>query len=164
MSTITVRQPVQHIPRFRKWLVSRTAVGQAIAPFGLEPIYPYGVHASYIYTDDDGVAALLPNLILKSSLYKEHVFSCINYAFEVWQICGKRYGLNTWVPVIGRIPNYEDRHAWVLIMVGNEHGLIPDKFLYFEPNDGWMMGKELEAAYQAFPIGSEGYKGELIFY
>jgi len=156
--------PVIHIPSFKSWGIQGYYVAQAIKGLGLENLYPGGVHAWYWYTDEDGIAVLLPDLILKSSLYKQDRFTCINYAYKVWNECSQRFGLNTWLPVIGRIPDVEVRHAWNLILVGNENGLLPSKFLYFEPNDGWEFNKELETAYQAFPIGEEGYKGEMIFY
>jgi len=47
--------------------------------------------------------------------------------------------------------------------MGNEGGLKTDQFLFFEPNDGWEMG-DLELAYQSFPLGKEGYTGEMIFF
>jgi len=122
------------------------------------------VHKWYSYTNSDGRAVLLPHLLQKSDLYKPSIFTCINYAFEVWNICGRTYELNTWVPVIGRISDSNARHAWILIMVGDETGLKKDEFLFFEPNDGWEMGKQLELAYQAFPVGAEDYQGEMIFY
>lgn len=162
MSKFVVK--VEHIPTFKRWVTSRSDVTDKLAALGLEPLYPNGVHSQYYYTDEDGGAKLLPDLILASSLYKANVFTCLNYAFKVWNECSRRYDLNTWVPVIGRIPNYEPRHAWILTMLGDENGLNLDKFLYFEPYDGWEMGIELENAYQAFPIGEEGYRGELIFY
>lgn len=163
MSQIKTQQPVIHIPSFNKWKIGRYQVCQAMQALGLEELYSYGVHRQYWFTDENGVSVLLPNLILKSNLYVD-AFTCVNYAFKVWNECSQRFGLNTWVPVIGRIPNVEVRHAWSLILVGNEIGLLPDKFLYFEPNDGWDFNIELEAAYQAFPIGEQGYKGEMVFY
>lgn len=164
MSLIKPRNPIVHIPSFRKWGVPCSYVDEKIRGLGLEPLYPRGVHDVYFYTDTEGGAKLLPHLLQKSSLYKPSKFTCINYAFRVWNECSQRYELNTWVPVIGRIPNYEPRHAWILIMLGNKNGLNLDEFLFFEPNSGWEMGIELELAYQVFPIGKEGYKGELIFY
>jgi len=82
----------------------------------------------------------------------------------MWNEVSSKYELNTWVPIIGRIPGYDDRHAWLLLLLGDETGLIRDDFLYCEPNDGWEFCAELELAYQAFPIGEEGYQGEKIFY
>lgn len=163
MSKLKVQEPVIHIPTFKKWGVPRSYVTGIVSDLGLELLYP-GVHALYWYTDPEGCSKLIPHLLLKSGLYKKDVFTCINYAYKVWNEASSRYGLNTWVPVIGKIPGYEPKHAWSLILVGNETGLIVDDFLYFEPNDGWEMGIKLEAAYQAFPIGEEGYKGEMIFY
>jgi len=163
MSQVKVQQPVTHIPSFKRWSVSRYYAEQALKPFGFEFLYPGGVHANYYYTDTGGVIRLLPHLLFKSNLYKPDIFTCINYAYKVWLECGDKYDLNTWIPVIGRIPNYKPRHAWILIMTGNEEGFIPEEFLFFEPNDGWDMGIKLEAAGQAFPIGGEGYKGEFIF-
>jgi len=162
MSKIKIQQTVIHLPSFKKWLTTRATVSQKLEPLGLEPLYP-GVHATYWYTDVEGCVNLLPHLILKSSLYKP-TFTCINYAFKVWSEASSLYNLNTWVPVIGRIPGYNVRHAWNLILLGNETGLIKDNFLYFEPNAGWQFGAELEQAYQAFPMGKEGYTGEMVFY
>lgn len=163
MSQLKPQNPVIHIPSFKRWATTRATVSQKLEALGLQPLYP-GVHGTYLFTDTEGCSKLLPNLILKSDLYKAPTFTCINYAFRVWNEVANRYGLNTWVPVIGRIPNYEPRHAWILVLLGDEYGLDLDKFLYFEPNDGWQMGTEIELAYQAFPIGEEGYKGELVFY
>ena len=165
MSRLVIKDepsPIIHTPSFTKWQIPRSTVVQAIESLGLQPLYP-GVHMWYRYTDQQGVAKLLPNLILKSSLYKQSTFTCINYAFKVWNEVASRFGLNTWVPVIGRIPNVSVRHAWNLILMGDETGLKTDQFLFFEPNDGWKMG-ELELAYQAFPLGEEGYSGEMVFF
>lgn len=161
---ITPTPPVVHIPSFQKWGVPRAYVAQILELLGLEPLYPWGVHKWYWYTNEEGALKLVPHLLLKSSLYKPDKFTCINYAFRVWNECSLRFELNTWIVTIGRIPNYEPRHAWNLIMMGDEKGLIPENFLFFEPNDGWQMGVELEMAYQAFPIGEAGYKGELEFH
>ena len=165
MSKIKVQQPIIHTPAFKVWETPRSCVDQIIRNLGLDPLYTNGVHKSYFYTDNEGRAQLLPHLIQKSSLYKPSAFTCIQYAFKVWTLCGEIYGLNTWVPIIGRIPNYETgKHAWTLIMVGDKDGLKPGEFNYFEPNEGWEMGETLELVYQSFPIGAEGYTGELIFY
>jgi len=154
----------EHIPSIKKWTVPEIVISQKLSAFGFQLLYPRGVHNWYSYTDVDGSTKLLPDLILASSLYKKDAFTCINYAFKVWNECSRRYSINTWVPVIGKIPDIESRHAWILIMLGDENGLDLNKFLYFEPNDGWEMGAELEMTYQAFPIGKENYKGEMIFY
>lgn len=159
-----VQPPIVHLPSYKQWKVPVNYVDQIVQSLGLQLLYLNGVHAWYTYTDNEGRAALLPHLLQKSNLYEPGVFTCINYAFRVWNLCGELYGLNTWVPIIGRIPNYEVRHAWVLIMVGDEYGLHSGLFTYFEPNDGWDMGVELENAYQSFPIGQEGYQGEFLFY
>ena len=165
MSKIKVQQPkLIHTPNIKRWATTRATISQKIEELGLEPLYPGGVHQTYYFTDVDGCSKLLPNLILKSDLYKASIFSCINYAFKVWNECSERYELNTWLPVIGRIPNYPVRHAWNLILLGDEGGIDLGLSLFFEPNDGWQMGTELENAYQAFPIGEEGYTGEKIFY
>jgi len=164
MSQVKVQKPVVHIPRFNRWGVPYSYVDRIIGQLGLKLLYPNGVHELYFYTDSDGCAKLLPHLLLKSDLYKPRVFTCINYAFRAWNLCSEVYELNTWVPVIGRLSGYDNRHAWILIMRGSEKGLSPDEFLYFEPNDSWKMSEELEMAYQAFPISKEGYKGEFIFY
>ena len=163
MSKFAIDDGITHIPSIKRWQVSRDVVSGKIATLGLEPLYP-GVHADYRYTDEEGGANLLPHLVLKSSLYKP-TFTCINYAFRVWDLCGSLYGLNTWVPVIGKIPAAPDvRHAWILILLGDILGIDLDRSLYFEPNSGFEMGTELEMAYQAFPIGEAGYKGEMAFY
>lgn len=164
MSQVKVQQPVIHIPIIKKWGVQNSYVTQVLKKLGLEPLYA-GVHKMYYYTNEEGCIALLPNLLLKSELYKPSKFTCINYAYKVWNECSQRFDINTWVPVIGRIPSSSTaRHAWNLIMMGDEKGLDFDKFLYFEPNDGWEFSAELEMAGQAFPIGAEGYTGEFIFY
>ena len=163
MSKIKVQQPIVHLPSFKRWVTTRATISQKLEELGLEPLYPGGVHQNYYFTDVDGCSNLLPNLILKSDLYKP-AFTCINYAFKVWNVCSERYELNTWLPVIGRIPNYPVRHAWNLLLLGDENGIDLDLSLFFEPNDGWQMGVELENAYQTFPIGNEEYRGELIFY
>jgi hypothetical protein len=156
--------PVIHIPTFKTWIASRSDVRNVVRALGLEEMMPYGVHGSYAYTDPDGAAKLLPNLLLKSNLYKTARFTCINYAFKVWNECSQRYELNTWVPIIGDIPSSPPQHSWTLILLGDESGIKKEYCLYFEPNDGWDMGQPLEMAYQAFPIGEEGYVGQKVFY
>ena len=162
MSNLKVKTGVIHTPSFNRYMVSREFVLRHVRGLNLELLYA-GVHMWYWYTDTDGVSKLLPNLLLKSDLYKKDIFTCINYSFKVWNEASSRFGLNTWIPVIGRIPGYTSRHAWNLILVGNKTGLHEEQFLYFEPNGGWEMGIVLEAAGQAFPIGEEGYQGEMAF-
>jgi len=162
-SNIKVQSPIVTLPSYKKWKVPVTYVDQLVKQLGFRLLYPNGVHAWYSYTDVDGIAKLLPDLLLKSSLYKTDVFTCINYAYKVWNVCAEKYSLNTWVPVIGHKAGTDVRHAWNLIMVGDKTGLKKEDFLFFEPNSEWDMG-ELEMAYQAFPIGEEGYTGEYVFY
>ena len=164
MSRIEFQQPVVHLPSIRRWGIDRVSLAYVLTKqLGLELIYPYGVHNFYYYTNVDGVAKMLPYIIQKSELYSQDVFTCINFSFEVWNIVAKKFKVNTWLPVIGSIPGFDVKHAWNLVVVGDETGLRPELFNYFEPNDGWDMGIELENAYQAFPIGEEGYVGELVF-
>ena len=165
MSKFIAQVSVAHVPSFKKYVASRTDMANLARALGLQELWPYGVHNNYYYTDKSGVVALLPNLILKSNLYRVDKFTCINYAFKVWLECADRYELNTWVPVIGSVPGVVGmKHAWTLILLGDESGIKQADCLYFEPNDGWAMGAELEAAYQAFPIGQLGYAGEKVFY
>lgn len=155
--------PIVHIPRFKTWSVPRYYMTQIVESLGLEPLYP-GVHEWYTYTNLEGGIKLVSDLILKSALYKPSKFTCINYAFRVWNEAALRFGLNTWIPVIGRLPDATVRHAWILILLGDETGFKMEWSRYFEPNDGYQMGEELEMAFQVFPIGEEGYSGELSFY
>jgi len=162
MSKIKPQVTITHTPSFHKYRASKSIVVRVVEDLGLDLMYR-GVHSWYWYTDTAGVVKLLPNLLLKSDLYKKDLFTCINYAFKVWNEASSRFGLNTWIPVIGRIPGYSSRHAWNLILVGDKTGLHEEQFLFFEPNSGWELSIMLEAAGQAFPIGEEGYQGEVVF-
>ena len=165
MSKVKIQQPIVHIPSFKRWGVERDYVVEVVRRLGLELLYA-GVHARYWFTDSEGCSKLIPHLLLKSDLYKKDVFTCINYAYRVWNEGSSKYGLNTWVPVIGRIPGYQPRHAWNLLLIGDATGLNREEFLFLEPNDGFDFsdteGLELPT-YQAFPIGENGYNGELVF-
>ena len=162
MSKIKPQVTITHTPSFRKYRTHKSTVIRIVEELDLDLLYR-GVHTWYWYTDIAGVAKLLPNLLLRSDLYKKDIFTCINYAFKVWNKASSRFGLNTWIPVIGRTSDYPTRHAWNLILVGDKTGLHEEQFLFFEPNGGWEMGAVLEVAGQAFPIGEEGYQGEMAF-
>ena len=143
MSSFKVQQPVIHIPSFDEYQISSPLLRAHLQVMGL--VVPMGMLDSvYYYTDLEGWAKILYDLVLKSSLYKTDRFDCENYALRVMNLCAERYGLNAMGLVIGDMPL--GRHGFNIFYCG------ADIFMLFEPNEDF--GYEGEA----FEIGEHGYQ------
>lgn len=100
----------------------------------------------YYYSDVEGWAKILPDLLIKSSLYSEDRYDCEDYAMKAQIVCAERYGLNTLRYTYGRAP--QGTHGFNSLWTG-------DGFLLFEPNGGF----DVEVV---FPFGDNGYIPEKV--
>lgn len=146
MSKIQVQTPIIHTPSFNMSVVHSSIIKNSLTNLGLT--LPMSLlDGWYYYTDAEGWGKLLVDLMIKSNLYQSDKFDCDDYALKAKTICSERYGLNTMAFVIGDIP--EGRHAFNMIYAG-------EGWLIFEANEGFQYQG------QAFPIGENGYRPELI--
>jgi len=146
MSKVKVQNPIVHTPSFKTYEISGFDVATQLKDLGLT-IPMFLLDGQYYYTDAEGWATILIDLLVKSDLYKSDKFDCDNYTIKAMTTCAERYGLNTMALAIGDIP--QGRHAFNLIYTGED-------WLVFEPNAGFQYGG------QAFPIGDNGYKPEMV--
>jgi hypothetical protein len=155
MSQFIVQPPVVHIPSFKKWGVyghdihlylTSNIPGNTHIRVPLNPL-----DGAYWYTDGEGWAKLLPDLMIKSDLYKQDVFDCDDYALKAMIICRERYGLNGMFAVMGKTPN--GYHMWNMFIIRTNTGYFYE-VLCFEPNDGFPYSGS------AFEIGEHGYEPE----
>uniref|UniRef100_A0A6M3LCA0 Agglutinin C-terminal domain-containing protein n=1 Tax=viral metagenome TaxID=1070528 RepID=A0A6M3LCA0_9ZZZZ len=146
MSRIKTQSPIIHTPSFKTYRIAGFALKKTLDDLGIDmPMFM--LDSWYYYTDAEGWSKLLPDLMVKSNLWSEDKFDCDDMAWKAKMTCVERYELNTMAFVIGYLST--GRHSFNLIYDG-------DEWLTFEPSDGFGL------AGQAFPIGAEGYKPELI--
>lgn len=156
MSQITLQQPIQHIPSFKRWGVPQGYLVHELHKVSVEPIIEtddFVLDRLYYYTNMEGWSKVLPDLLLRSGLYRENIFDCEDYALKAQIECALRYGLNAMRLCIGRIP--QGMHGFDIFPYGNERGI--EGFMLFEPNDGF------EWAGNAFDIGENGYQPLYVF-
>ena len=110
-----------------------------IAPFG-------PLDNLYYYTNREGWANLLPDLMFASWLYKADKFDCENYALKAMVIAAERFGLNAFGVAIGEMP--QGRHGFNIFYTG-------DSLMLLEPNNGYAWAG-------VFEIGDNGYKPEMV--
>lgn len=133
-------------PKFTEYKIHGDELAGKIRNLGLK--IPLGMLDSwYYYTDLEGWAEVLYNLVFSSRLYKPDRFDCSNYALKAMNECAGRYGLNTLATVIGDIP--QGRHGFNMLYYG-------DGFMLWESNAGF------DWAGQPFEIGEYGYKPDTI--
>ena len=146
MSKVKVQNPVVHTPSFKTYQMSGANVASQLKNLGLS--LPMSLlDGQYYFTDTEGWSKLLIDLLVKSNLYKNDKYDCDNFSLGAMNTCAERYGLNTMALAIGNIP--AGRHAFNLIYTGKD-------WLVFEPNEGFQYQG------QAFPIGENGYKPEMV--
>jgi len=146
MSRIKTQTPIIHTPSFKTYTIYGATLRTTLDDLGLKTPMAM-LDKWYYYTDTEGWGNLLPDLLLKSDLYQSDKFDCDNFALKAMTTSAERYELNTMDFVIGDIP--EGRHAFNMIYTGED-------WLVFEPNIGFQLGG------QAFPIGENGYKLEMV--
>jgi len=164
MSKIKVQSPVQnpiiHLPSYKTWGVDRYYFVSKLKALGIEP-FPADkdiiLAQWYYYTDAEGWSKLLPDLVLKSSLYQPNKFKCVQYAWLAWLNCIQRYGLNSLCPCIDKnvAGDTQRAHAYNIFPIGDATGI--QDLMLFEPNEGY------EYSGSAILIGAEGYIPELVF-
>lgn len=158
MSKIITQSPIVHIPSFKRWAVHQNVLLSYVYGLGLDTLVKtndFILSAWYYYTDIDGWAKIIPDLIVSSSLYDKNVFACEEYALKAQIECGQRYRLNTLRLCIGKVEGHADWHGFDIFFYGNEKGI--GGAMLFEPDDGY------EWAGNAFPIGEFGYVPKLVF-
>ena len=127
MSKFKVQQPVIHLPSFKEYKISGAELARKYERLGVEMPFPRSDNW-YYHSDDVGWAKILPDLVIKSSLYKEDKFDCEDYALRAQGACAERYGLNTLRYTYGKMPL--GAHGFNSFWVG-------DRFMVFEPNEGF---------------------------
>jgi len=158
LSKFVVQPPVVHIPSFEKWGVYGNDIHLYLTSNIPKPpnthikVPANPLDGAYWYTDGEGWAKILPDLILKSDLYRKDIFDCDDYALKTMMTCRERYGLNGMFMVIGDTPS--GRHAWNMFIIRTTTGYFYE-LLCFEPNEGFPFSG------QAFEIGEHGYKPEI---
>jgi len=156
MSQIKLKQPVVHTPTFNKWGIQRYALVQKLKELGIGT-FPktsdFVLDNWYYYTDLEGWAKILPDLVLNSGLYRTNIFDCEDYGLKAQIECADRYGLNAMRLCIGEVP--EGGHGFNLLFYGGASGI--EGALLFEPNGGFEWGGN------AFEIGENGYVPKMVF-
>jgi len=153
---IKIQPPVTILPSYKTYGVQQYYFLREVQKLGIDT-FPktddFILNAWYYYTDLDGWSKILPDLVLKSSLYKQDVFACDGYAIKAQVECALRYGLNSMRFCIGRMPL--GMHGFDIFPYGDELGI--HGLLLFEPNEGF------DWAGNAFEIGCEGYEPKMVF-
>lgn len=148
MSNLTFQQPIQHIPSFNKYKILRSDMVDKLEGVGVEPLRRDVPLDGWLYFSDmEGWGKILYNLMFKSSLYKPDIFNCDKYALKAYIVCCERYDMNTFLFVIGNMP--QGRHGFNIFYYG-------DGFMLWEPNEGF------EFSGSAFEIGEYGYQPDTV--
>ena len=127
MSKFRVNASINHLPSFKEYRIP----GEELASHykALDIALPFARSDSwYYYTDVKGWAKILPDLVVKSNLYRKDRTDCDWYARKAFVVCCERYGLNTLLYTYGSMPL--GAHGWNTFWVG-------DHFMQFEPNEGF---------------------------
>lgn len=105
----------------------------------------------YYYTNREGWAEVLYDLVFNSGLYRENKFMCFSYAIKAQNECAERYGLNGLRTCIDR--RVSSAHAYCIFGYGSSRGI--EKIMLFEPNEGFAWSGILE-------FGEHDYIPELV--
>lgn len=140
MSKIKVQSPIVHTPGFTEYQISGVDLAKEYSAIGVDMKFPRSDNW-YFHTDEEGWMKVLVDLAFKSSLYKKDKFDCEDYALKAQVTCAERYGLNTLRYTYGMTPL--GAHGFNSLWTG-------DRFLLFEPNDGF-------SGSPVFEIGENGY-------
>lgn len=152
MSQIKVQQPIQHIPRFKKWVQRRSHIVTRLKKLGIKPLCTDQPMDGWIYfTNMEGWGKILWDLVFSSKLYREGIFNCDKYALKAYITCCERYDMNSLFLVIGDMP--QGRHGFNIFPYYDD-GTIG--FMLWEPNDGFSFSGS------AFEVGEYGYEPELV--
>jgi len=154
MSKIRLQQPVIHIPSFLEYKISGSELAKKYSDLGID--MPFVRSDSWYYHSDvEGWTKIMPDLVIKSSLYKRDRFDCEDYALKAQVTCAERYGLNTLRYTYGKMPL--GAHGFCSFWTG-------DGMMLFEPNEGFKDGRgtvhDLWGSLDGdivFPIGANGY-------
>ena len=128
MSKFLIKSPVIHISSFKEYRIYGADLAGKYEAIGISAPFPRSDHW-YYHTDAAGWAKILPDLLIKSNLYKTDRFDCDKYARKAFIECCERYGLNTLLYTYGQMPL--GPHGWCTFYTG-------DAVLQFEPNEGFI--------------------------
>ena len=141
MSKIKISTNIAHLPSFKEYRISAQELVQKYSDLGVEIPFPVS-DSWYYHTDRVGWAKIVPDLLIKSSLYKQDRFDCEDMALKAQTTCTERNGLNTLRYTYGSMSL--GFHGFNTLWTG-------DAFLIFEPNSGYQLESPL------FEIGMFGY-------
>lgn len=127
MSKFKVQQPVIHIPSFREYKISGKALARHYDDLSIAMPFARS-DSQYYHSDVAGWAKIVPDLVVKSNLYRPDRTDCDWYARKAFVVCCERYGLNTLLYTYGIMPL--GAHGWNTFWVG-------DCLMQFEPNEGF---------------------------
>lgn len=127
MSKFKVQQPIIHLPTFREYRISGRELASKYEALNIEMPFPRSDYW-YYHSDPEGWAKIVPDLLIKSNLYRPDKRDCDWYALKAFVMCCERYGLNTLLYTYGSMPL--DYHGWNTFWVG-------DCLMQFEPNEGF---------------------------
>jgi hypothetical protein len=116
-----------HIPSFKEYSISGGELAAIYRKLGVKMPFPRS-DSWYYFTDAEGWAKILPDLVLKSNLYKTDKFDCDKYARKAFITCCERYGLNTLLYTYGDMPL--GAHGFCSFWTG-------ETIMLFEPNEGF---------------------------
>ena len=159
MSKFRVQQPVTHIPSFKEYKIDANTLVKKYYDLGIEIPFPVSSYW-FFHTDIEGWAKILPDLVLKSNLYKKDRTDCEWYALKAYITCRERYGLNTLPYTYGIMPL--GAHGFNSFWTG-------DIVMLLEPNEGF---KDRQGNVQdlwgvldgglVFEIGDNGYQPKAV--
>jgi len=128
MSRLKVQQPIVHTPSFKEYKISGPELAKKYEGLGIEMPFPRSDNW-YYHSDAEGWAKILPDMVIKSSLFKPDRTDCDWYARKAFVVCCERYGLNTLLYTYGKMPL--GPHGFNSFWVG-------DGMMLFEPNEGFV--------------------------
>jgi len=138
---------VNHVPaNYKTYSIPGLELKNKYEELGVQMPFPRA-DSWYYYTDPEGWATLVSHLLFKSSLYKEDIFDCDDYAMKAQVTCAELYGLNTCRCTYGHMP---------LGFHGFNSMFCGDRFLLLEPNEGYQYEDPL------FEWGIYGYNPEFV--
>ena len=142
MSRVKVQNPIIHTPKFKEYSIFGVELAKKYSAANIEMPFPIS-DKWYYFTDVEGWASILSDLVLKSNLYRPDRTDCDWFARKAFVVCCERYGLNSLLYTYGLMP--QGAHGFNSFWTG-------DRIMLFEPNEGYQYDNLL------FEIFDNGYK------
>ena len=127
MSEIVWKQPIIHIPTFKEYKISGAELARKYEALGIDMPFPRS-DSWYYHSDAEGWAKILPDLMIKSNLYKPDKRDCDKFARKAFIECCWRYDLNTLLYTYGDMPL--GPHGFNSFWTG-------EILMLFEPSEGF---------------------------